>query len=410
MKAARTRIAPNIAQYPDGRYEVRVSAAGRVAPPTRFTADTPLDQIARWRDQARERLKREARALGETGETKHRRGTGTLRTTAPDYLAQIGGRPSTAADTSHLRAWFEVVIDGVTLGDLPLTAWTAAHVNKTTAQWKQAPTPRTIRRVKVAGYTWQQGRHAGRVIAPQERARPATSGHTVAAYTIRHRLRVLRDFFRTMTGEAGPVAQVKRPPPPKTPPTTVAPERVTAVLEQLAAIDASTFARFFVAAVTGQRPCQIARAHASDVNLDADLPYWLVRNAKGEPAHSIALNPVQERAWRFFIQVDAWGWFNTTTYGRRIHRAGWPIGIRPYAARHSIAKAALERGAHLGDVQALLGHLDPATTRIYAPFQLEEQQRISAQLGGRRPHTVSRPKGAYLGEVLRPRLATKKSR
>jgi integrase len=382
MKAPRTRIAPNIYQYPDGRYEVLVSAAGRVAPATRFPATTPLEQIVQWIEAARKRLKQEARDLGETSHTQR----GTLRSDAPDYLAQIQGRAGSASDTSHLRAWFEVVIEGVTLGDVPRSAITTGHVNKAISQWQQAPSAHAIRRVRIRGYT----RH-GSDIEDHERAAPATSGRIVAALTIRHRCRVLQDLYRTLDRQ--PDA-----------PTPWTPVDYAKVLERLAQIDARTFGRFYVAAATGQRPCQIGLAQAADVLLVAGLESWVVRNAKGEPAHTILLNPIQVAAWQAFIAADAWGAFDTSSYGKRVHAAGWPTGVRPYTARHSLARAALNRGASLGDVQAQLGHLDPNTTRrTYAPFQIAEQRRISEQLGGGRRTRAPRL-GPYLGDVLKPRL------
>jgi integrase len=392
MKQKRTRIAPNIYRYSDGRYEVLVMAAGRVAPPTRFPADTPLKQIRQWVDAARQRLTREARDLHRADFDRDQAPTrtGTLRTTAPDYFAQIAGRPSTAADTSHMRAWFEVRVDGVLLGDLPLAAWTTGHVNKAIGQWQTAPSPHAIRRVRITRYA-----RKGQAIEHHERRAPATSGRIVSALTIRHRCRVLQDFFRTTDRKnaATPVDDAKVPARHQNPPPTVPVELVRDVLERLNTIDPQTFARFYVAATTGQRPVQVGRAQPDDLRFDGRRGVWLVRNAKGEPAHSIVLNPSQLAAWEAFIAADAWGVFDTTHYGNVIHRAGWPHGIRPYAVRHSIARAALQRGAGLGDVQALLGHRDPNTTRAtYAPFQVEEQQSISDRLG------------SYLADVLKPRL------
>jgi integrase len=395
MKQTRTRVAPNIYQYPDGRYEVLVQAAGRVAPPTRFPAGTPLPQISAWIEQARHRLEKEARDLhrADFGRDQSSARTGTLRTEAPDYFAQIAGRPSTAADMSHLRAWLEVRIDRVLLGDLPLAAWTTAHVNKAIGQWQTAPSPHAIRRVRITRYARQ-----GQGIEPHERRAPTTSGRVVSALTIRHRCRVLQDFFRTTDGKkaATPVDDAKVPARHQNPPPTVPVELVRDVLERLSTRDPRTFARFYVAATTGQRPVQVGRAQPDDLRFDGRRGVWLVRNAKGEPAHSIVLNPSQLAAWEAFIAADAWGLFDTSHYGNVIHRAGWPHGIRPYAVRHSIARAALQRGAGLGDVQALLGHRDPKTTRTtYAPFQVEEQQSISARLS------------TYLADVLKPRPVQK---
>lgn len=407
MKAKRTRIAPNIYRYPDGHHEVILSAAGRQAPPTRFPAETPIAQMERWISDARKKLKKEARDLGEA-EPKTR--TGTLRTAAPDYVAQIGGRAGTAADTSHLRAWFEIIIDGVTLGDLPLRAWTTAHVNKAIAQWQTAPSPHAIRRVRIASFSRSPrgdgARSRGRAraelqpIAAHERSAPATSGRIVSALTIRHRCRVLRDFFRTHDDEQPtPVDKAKVPARHKRPPVTLPPDVVQAVLERLATIDPPTFGRFYVHATTGQRPCQVGRARPEDLQLRQAPAVWLVRDAKGEHAHSILLNATQVAAWEAFIAAEAWGAFSTSDYGNRIHQAGWPHGVRPYAARHSLARVALKRGASLNDITALFGHTDQNTTRrSYAPFQIEEQQNISARLS------------TYLADVLKPRLVGGKKR
>lgn len=382
MKQPRRRVEPNLYQYPDGRYEARVSAAGRVAPATRFPADTPLEQIRTWIADAKRRLTKEARELGDVPQA----GRGTLEGDAPDFLAQIAGRVSTKADTSHLRAWFDVVIDGVRLGSLPRSAITTGHINKTIAAWQTQPSPHAIRRVRTTGYT-----RKGRTIATYERKAPTTSGHVVSALTIRHRCRVLHDCYRTLDGPEArsPVAHAKIPTRGKRPPVTVPTDLVGTVLHRLRPLCEKTFARFYVACTTGQRPCQIGRAMPDDVQL-ADRS-WLVRDAKGEPAHTVSLDKPQLAAWQAFIEAEAWGAFDTTRYGRLIHAAGWPKGIKPYAARHSFAREAIRRGVSLGDVQALLGHLDPATTRIYAPFVMDRQREVSKAMA------------SYLADVTKPR-------
>jgi integrase len=389
MKATRTRIEPNIYQYPDGRREVRLIHAGREAPTTRFAAEVPLAQIRAWIVGAKRRLEQDARELGERPD--RRSSGGTLEGDAPEYLSQIAGRVSTRADTSHLRAWFEVLVDGVRLGGLPRSVLTTAHVNKTIGQWQATPSPHAIRRVRIRAYA-----RTSQAIDAHDRRAPATSGRVVSALTIRHRCRVLKDLYRTLDGPDAPtpVDYAKIPKRTKNPPATVPAPNVVAVLEALRARDAKTFARFYVHATTAQRPCQIGRARPEDVQLAQRI--WLVRNAKGEPAHCIMLNPQQVAAWDAFIAADAWsadaGGFDTSEYGKRIHAAGWPKGIRPYAARHSLARDAISRGVSLGDVQALLGHTDPTTTRIYAPFQVDRQRVVSDLMT------------PYLAEVLKPRL------
>jgi integrase/recombinase XerD len=48
--------------------------------------------------------------------------------------------------------------------------------------------------------------------------------------------------------------------------------------------------------------------------------------------------------------------------------------IHPHIMRHTFATLALDNGANLADVQALLGHEDPATTQIYATVTEQRKQ------------------------------------
>lgn len=383
MRGACSRVEPNIYRYASGRWQVRLLHAGRRVKSS-FPRATPIETVRAFVVAARHRLDVDAR---QAGEPTPARAVGTLEGDAPAFLAQIAGRSSIKSDTSHLRAWFGVVVDGVRLGALARPAWTARHVNLAIAYWQAMPAPATARRVRVEAST-----RRGKPLGAYERAAPATSGRVVATLTIRHRCRLLDDLFHTLDGATAfsPVADAKIPARSKRPPTVPAASVVVDALRELRTINAQSFGRFYVAATTGQRPCQVGRAEPADVDLDART--WLVRDAKGAPAHCITLDEPQVAAWRAFIAADAWGAFNTSQYGKHIHAAGWPVGIRPYAVRHALAVEAIRRGVSLGDVQALLGHTDPTTTRIYAPFVIERQRAVSTALA------------SYLGDVSAPRL------
>ncbi|MGH8637369.1 MAG: tyrosine-type recombinase/integrase [Burkholderiales bacterium] len=278
---------------------------------------------------------------------------GTLSTDVERFLPQIAGRVSWKTDRSNLRAWLSVTVpasQGVPLGTLSRARLTHEHLNQAIQQWRSPA--------------------------------PGSSEAVVAAQTIRHRLRVLRELYRKLDGrQAAEVVfteDVAWPAKPKPHPAGVPVEIIEGVLVTLAELDAKTHARFAVAATCAQRPCQIGRARPEDVNLDAGL--WIVRGAKGGPAHTVTLGPVQRAAWQAFIAADAWGEFDTSKYGKLIHQAGWPKGIRPYTVRHAFAIDAIRRGVSLGDVQALLGHADPTMTRVYAPFVVERQHAVTAMM------------------------------
>lgn len=391
-KGKRTAIAPNIYRYDTtGIYEVEVRVAGCPRqPPKRFAPHTSLAHLTAWMEARRDQLRDELRAFGAMTPSDRRRAVGTLEGDAPEFLRQIAGRSCVKADTSHLRAWFEVVVDGVRLGAMPRSAIVTKHANEAIAQWQTAPSTHAIRRVRVTSYT------RTREVQGYDRAAPATSGRVVSALTIRHRCRLLADLYHTLDGKSAPtpIDEAKVPKRGKTPPQTLPADVVATVLANLAKLDKPTFGRFAVAATTGQRPCQIGRARPEDVLLPMRI--WLVRDAKGEPGHTVTLDDPQVAAWEAFIAANAWsheaGGFDTSRYGKLIHAAGWPKTIRPYAARHSIAVDAIRRGVNLGDVQAMLGHADPTTTRIYAPFVVDRQRVVSTTMKD------------YLSDVFKLRL------
>jgi len=436
-KAKRNRIEPNIYTYGAGHFEILMTVSGVTAAPIRFTAGTPIETVRAARDA--QRIKMDAAARGR-GDAPRAIAGGTLESLAPSFLDMIKGRTCFKSDRSHLRAWFEVVIDGQRLGELPLTAITKQHIFKTIAQWQSAPSVHAIRTIRVTGYAREactisahaiagatvqaHARHgrekkirtytrSGTTIAAHprsadtvgsyERSAPATSRAIVSNLTIRHRCRVLDEMFKKTTADgASPFREVKLPSRGKPLVVTVPPAIVISTLQTLAGLDAKTFARFAVAATTGQRPCQIGRAHPEDLDLTAAAAWWVVRDAKGEPAHPDELNADAVAAWQAFIAADAWsftptatrprGGFDPSDYGKVIHEAGWPKGIRPYNARHSLAKAMIAAGCSLGDIQAHYGHADPNTTRVYAPFVRDRAREVSKRTEG------------HLGDVFKPRL------
>lgn len=356
-------------------------------------ADFPESTRARirtWVVDTRRELHEERKAFGTLNETQ-RRG-GTLTSDVETFLPQIAGRSCFKADRSHLRAWLAAIPPGETspLGEWDRALITSTQVNGILAQWQTQPAARAIRRVRVEAAT--RGTQA---IKAHIRTAPATSGHVVAAKTIRHRCRLLAELYHTLDGKAAPtpIDEAKVPKVPKTHPPHIPLDVLIPILTKLRTLDMPTFCRFLVFCTTLQRPVQIGRAVPADVNLKDGT--WLVRSAKNEPAHVITLEADAKAAWRLFKTAKCWGLFDTTLYGNLIHRAGLPLGYRPYWARHSGAMAGIAAGLDLGDLQGLLGHSSPETTRIYTPFVIDRQRKASKAIDGR------------FTAVLAPRLVTK---
>jgi integrase len=387
--ATRTTIAPGIRRDASGlEAEIKVHGQRRFA---RFPADAALEEIHAWQEKERKKL-RAVDPLDRVPRGRPSETGATLEAAAGRFLPQIAGRESFKADRSHLRAWFIVMgRHHRPLGQVAITLLTTEDINLAIAQWQTAPPRREVRRIRVSGYARESQVAADAirtaVIRSYDRQTPITSGQVVAAKTIRHRCRVLDELFRTMK-IASPIDGAKIPKLPKPHPIGVPIETVRLVAQTLAAsagrsrAHAQTYARFLVLATTGQRPCQVMRTQPDDLKLETGV--WIVRSAKGEPAHTITLNAHMVAAWRAFIAAAAWGVYDMTKHARHVHAAGWPSAIRPYAARHSVMMDALAAGVPLDDVQGLAGHTSPLTTRqFYGPLVVSRQRQVSDALLGR---------------------------
>lgn len=284
----------------------------------RFPAETPREDLRRWRHRARVELDEDLQGVGLTAPRQ------TLAADVRLYLQRRIGRPGFAADRSHLKAWVTA------FPDRQRRSLTAQDIETTLATWRQAD---------------------------------------VARGTLKHRCRALRELYQALDGRdvRHPLRAVRLPKPVRPAPTPVALEIIRKVAKALKTGNAADYARFLVRATTGQRPAQIMRAKPGDVDLAQRI--WFVRPSKGGDQVPMPLNAGMVRAWKAFAKADAWGPFDTTGHARALHAAGWPEGVRPYDLRHTFAIDLLLGGADLGDVQGLLGHADIQTTRqFYAPI------------------------------------------
>lgn len=284
----------------------------------RFPLDTDRETMRQWRNRTRVELDEDFQGLGLVTTRD------TMEHDVRLYLKRRIGRPGYAADRSHLKAWIKA------LGPRKR---------------------RTLREQDLEAVLgdWRHGK--------------------VAAQTIKHRVRALRQLYQALDGRdvRHPLRHIKLARPLRSAPTPVALTLIQAVAKKLKAGDAKDYARFLVRATTGQRPAQIMTAQPGDVDLAQRI--WFVRPAKGGDPVPLPLNAGMVRAWKAFISAGAWGKFDTSDHADALRKAGWPKGVRPYALRHTFAIDLILGGADLGDVQGLLGHADIQTTReFYAPI------------------------------------------
>lgn len=302
----------------------------------RFPADTPLHVLKEWRHTQTKR----------TTTPSERRGS--FPRDVVRFLATRKGMTSWKSDRSHLRPWVHRFVK--------LSRWsiTPDQIRAALDDWR------------VQGYS------------PRE---------------LRHRLGLLRRVYRTFDpGQPTPCDGIRTQKPPKTRPRSV-PDRlireVAAQLQKQELIgrlrDSKTRARFLVLGTTGQRPAQLRRAQPADVDLEQRL--WFVQPAKGDNGGLVYLNDDMLAAWQLFIAAKAWGRYSGRSFAKTLRRNGWPRGVWPYIARHTVGLRLSELGVDLGDIQAHMGHANIQTTRqFYVPAILSRLKEASEKLDGRLGH------------------------
>jgi len=216
--------------------------------------------------------------------------------------------------------------------------------------------------------------------------------------TIKQRIIALRTVFRTLDAD-DPIACCHRtiPTQPTRLPRGVPPEVVARVAANLYArecrprrpVPAVWRARLLVLASSGVRPIQLMRTQPEDVDLERRI--WIVDSAKGDAGTIVQLNEDMLAAWRLFIAANAWGPFDSGSYGYALRAAGWPKGIPPYNVRHETGQALSRAGIELGDIQLHMGHRDLNTTRrSYVPGVAARLRAASQAIDGRFPAAAFR--------------------
>jgi site-specific recombinase XerD len=350
----RRKIAKNIYVDEKGYGSVVVQVRGKQEE-LRFDPGFELETLEKQRDQLRADLHDKTPASER----------GTLAHDAVRYLKQIAGRPGFKADRSHLRAWLDQ------FGSWPRARIKAEDVRTAIAGWRT------------------HGSHIG---GRGARLRKATKA-PASEKTLLERRRVLKHLYKTLDGPKAdtPCDDVDRPKPPASTPVGVAINLVQQVADALAqrargtslkSAERQDYARYLMLTTTAQRPAQLVRAIAEDFRVREQ--FWIVRGAKGGPTHAIHLNKEMRAAVRLFLSAGALGTYDDKHLLELARTHGWPKTIPLYNARHSVAIDAIEAGADLGDVQALLGHASIDTTRrFYAGILRLRQKNVGKRLEGR---------------------------
>jgi len=358
---ARRKIAKNIYVDAEGYASVVVQVRGQQQE-LRFDPGTELETLEKQRDQLRADLHDQAPASAR----------GTLAHDAVRYLKQIAGRPGFKADRSHLRAWLDK------FGPRQRARLNAGDVRTAIAEWRK------------------HGTHVGGRGTRTRRAIAAPASEK----TLMERYRVLRHLYKTLDGPKAktPCDDVERPKPAAATPVGVdvrIVQKVATALETRArgtkvrSPERQDYARYLMLTTTLQRPAQLMRAIAEDFHVTSQ--FWIVRGAKGGPTHAIHLNKEMRAAVRLLLAAGALGPYEEpaqqTCQANLLELArahGWPKTIPLYNARHSGAIDAIEAGADLGDLQAMLGHASIDTTRrFYAGILRLRQRNVGKRLEGR---------------------------
>lgn len=298
----------------------------------RFTFETPIREMQRWRDEVRVAL-RVAQPASQRG---------TLAADTEKYLERetVKRLASYKSRRSELKQWCALY------GTWPRARVARAHVIDARETWLAAG---------------------------------------VAPKTINHRVETLRRLFVELDGPQCPTPcdHIKRLPVPKTLPQFVTVSTIRRVAKKLSGVDQ---ARFMVLTATGQRPAQLKRAQPGDVNLRRRV--WLVRPAKGGHPIPVFLNDDMVAAWKRLLPFAQDGdepfGFDTSTYDKKLYAAGWPKDVRPYNAKHTVGLALAESGLGWDDIRDYFGHADSTMTKVYTGIVAKRLKHASEKLADRK--------------------------
>jgi integrase len=329
----------------------------------RFKRGTPVKTITDWQDRTRVALRDGAVPLPKD----------RLAIDAARYLTHQKAQLTPASYASlvcEINAWLAL------FGSVPRHQITREMVIDARHRWLTEPR---------GGPTARKGTRDAKPHAPK---------------TCNHRVRALAGLYHFLDGSKAPTPcdDVPKLREPEADPKFVPVATVQQVAGKIA--DPKTRARFMVLTATGQRPAQLKRAEPADLDLARGV--WLVRPAKGGQAIPVVLTDDMVAAFAALDAAEAWGDFDGSDYAKDLYAAGWPKGIRPYNAKHTVAITLGEAGAEWEDIKDWFGHKDIKTTRIYAGHILQRSRAIAQHLEGRLGWTDSQKLTAETDSRQRP--------
>lgn len=140
------------------------------------------------------------------------------------------------------------------------------------------------------------------------------------------------------------------------------PRPVDDLTQRLAAMDTLTRWAAVFLSETGLRLSEACGVRVTEV------PDELLIRGKGGRERLVPLTERAQQALRALGGSIPWS-------PRQLERRFRAHGFTPHQLRHTFATELAESGADLGEIQDLLGHASPATTRVYARYSTERLRR-----------------------------------
>jgi hypothetical protein len=201
-------------------------------------------------------------------------------------------------------------------------------------------------------------------------ARDAWTAAGIAPKTINNRVQNLGQLFHDLDGSKieTPIDDVARLDVPPSVPKPVSDATIRKVGLALAKDRPLVHARFMVLTSTGMRPATFKRALREDVDLRQHG--WLLRPTKGGKLVPLNLTPEMLLAVKRYIELGGFedpthATWHTSDYDKILYDYGWPKGVKPYSAKHTVGIVLKQGGAADQDVADHYGHTTTKMAKIY---------------------------------------------